>query len=155
MNYSTALIQLPLVHEAGKERVATPPDVHRVCADIANLAQESFHVLCLNTRNQLLNRHMITLGLVDTALVHSREVFRAAIQDGASAVILAHNHPSGDSTPSAEDLRITKQLIEAGRIVDIKVLDHVVIGRAIQPDGDQPGRLGFLSLRESGLVVFE
>jgi DNA repair protein RadC len=155
MNYQSALVQLPLVREAGKERVVTPTDVYRVCADIAHLAQESFHVLCVNARNQVLNRHMISLGLVDTALVHSREVFRAAIQDGSSAIILAHNHPSGDPTPSAEDLRITRQLIEVGKIVDIKVLDHVVIGRAVAPLGDTPGRTGYLSLRESGLVVFE
>jgi DNA repair protein RadC len=80
-----------------------------------------------------------------SGLVHPREVFRAAILDGAGAIILAHNHPSGDPTPSSEDIRITRQLVEAGKILDIEVLDHVVVGR-----GERP----FLSLRESGLVSF-
>ena len=153
--YNTALVQLPLVRESGKDRVATPADVHRVCADIADLAQESFHVLVLDAKNRLKTRHMVSLGLVDAALVHPREVFRCAIESGASALVLVHSHPSGDPTPSAEDLRITRQLIEAGKIVDIKVLDHVVIGRAVEPEGNEPGRAAFLSLRESGMVAFE
>lgn len=155
MNYSTALVQLPLVRETNGVRVRTPEDVYRVCRDIADLAQESFHVLTVNAKNTLINRHLISLGLVDSALVHPREVFRAAIgSDGASGVLLVHGHPSGDPTPSAEDLRITRQLVEAGRIVDIKVLDHIVIGRPIEARGDQPGRPGYMSLRESGLCVF-
>lgn len=148
MNYNTALVQLPLVREAKGDRLSTPEDVYRVCSDIAGLAQEAFHVLSLDAKNRLINRHLVTLGVADACLVHSREVFRAAIQDGASAVVLLHNHPSGDPTPSAEDLRITRQLIEAGKIVDINVLDHVIIGR--QAAERQP----FLSLRESGLCAF-
>jgi DNA repair protein RadC len=149
MNYSSALVQLPLVRDSPHQRVKTPEDVYRVCGDLANLAQEAFHVLTLDSRNGLINRHLVSLGLADAALVHPREVFRAAIgEDGASALLLAHNHPSGDPTPSAEDLRITRQLIESGRIVDIKVLDHVVIGRAC---GGSPA---FISMRESGLCAF-
>jgi DNA repair protein RadC len=155
MNYSTALVQLPLVCEAGVQRIASPADAYRVCADIASLAQESFHVLSLNSKNRLINWHLVTLGLADATAVHPREVFRAAIQDGASGVIVMHNHPSGDPNPSAEDLRVTRQLVEAGRIVDIRVLDHIVIGRPVAPVGDQPGQPGFLSLRESGLCTFE
>ncbi len=149
MNYNPALVQLPLVRESTGERVRTPEDVCRVCADIAGLAQESFHVLSLNAKNFMVNRHLISLGLVDASLVHPREVFRAAIgEDGASSVILAHNHPTGDPTPSAEDLRITRQLVEAGRIIDIKVLDHVVIGRPVN------GSPAFVSMREQGLCSF-
>lgn len=149
MNYNPALVQLPLVRESMGERVRTPADVYRVCSDIANLAQESFHVLSLDSKNRLINRHLVSLGLVDASLVHPREVYRAAIgQDGACALVLTHNHPSGDPTPSAEDLRITRQLIEAGRIIDIKVLDHVVIGRPVN------GSPAFVSMRESGLVTF-
>ena len=154
MNYQTALVQLPLVREVGKERVVSPADVHRVCADTADLAQETFLVICIDSKNRMLNRHMVSLGILDTALIHPREVFRAAILDGAAAVLLSHNHPSGDPTPSAEDVRITKQLVQAGQVVGIKVLDHVVIGRATVPAGDQPGRPGFISLRESGVVEF-
>jgi len=149
MHYNTALVQLPLVRESMGERVRTPEEVHRVCSDIGTLAQESFHVLSLDIRNRLINRHLISLGLADASLVHPREVFRAAVgQDGACALLLAHNHPSGDPTPSAEDLRITRQLVEAGRILDIKVLDHVIIGRS------RNGSPAFVSMREAGLVAF-
>ena len=155
MNYSLAMVQLPLVRESTGQLVTSPADVYRVCSDIANLAQESFHVLSVNAKNMLINRHLVTLGLADSAPVHPREVFRAAIgQDGASAIILAHNHPSGDPTPSAEDLKVTRQLVEAGNVLAIQVLDHVIIGRAIEPSGDQQGRPAYMSLRESGLCTF-
>jgi DNA repair protein RadC len=154
MNYQTALVQLPLVREAAGQKVSSPAEVHHVCGDIAALAQESFHVLTLNAKNRLINRHLVTLGLVDGTSVHPREVFRTAISDGASGIIVAHNHPSGDAAPSSEDLRITRQLVEAGRIVDIRVLDHVIVGRPVDAIGEQPARPGFLSLRESGLVAF-
>ena len=154
-SFQTALVQLPLVRETGKDRIATPEDAHRICGDTANLVQESFQVLTLDSKNRLLSRHLISLGILDTALVHPREVFCAAITDRAAAVVLVHNHPSGDPTPSAEDVRITKQLNDAGKIIGIKVLDHVVIGRATEAVGDQPGHPGYVSLRESGMVVFE
>ena len=155
MHYQTALVQLPLVREVGTERVVTPADLNRVCADIADLVQEAFLVISVDSKNRMLNRHMVSLGTVDTALVHPREVLRPAILDGAAAVLLVHNHPSGDPTPSAEDVRMTKQLVHAGQIVGIKVMDHVVIGRATAAIGDQPDRPGFLSLRQNGLVEFE
>ena len=72
MNYSTALVQLPLVREAAGQRVATPADVYRVCSDIGELAQESFHILSLDAKNKLINRHMVTLGLADASLVQFR-----------------------------------------------------------------------------------
>jgi len=149
MNYATALVQLPLVRETGrKELIRTPADMARLCADVRGLAQESFHVIMLNAKNRVVNRHMVSLGIADASLVHPREVFRQAIVDNATAIVLLHNHPSGDPTPSAEDVRITRQLIEVGKVVDIKVLDHVIMG---QESENQPG---FLSLRESGLCEF-
>src|SRR5664279_755721 len=155
MNYSSAFIKLPLVCEPGSQKIVSPADTWRVCCDIGNLAQESMHVLTLNGRNRLINRHLISLGLADASLTHPRETFRAAIMDGASGVVLVHNHPSGDVTPSAEDVRITKQLIESGKIVFIQIIDHVIIGREAPPVGDQPARPPFLSMRESGLCQFE
>ena len=149
MNYQTALVQLPLVREAGKERVVSPADVYRMCADTADLAQEAFLVISVDSKNNLLNRHMVGLGILDTCLVHPREIFRAAILDGAAAILLAHNHPSGDPTPSAEDLRITKQLVQAGQVIGIKVLDHIVLGR---PSAERAR--DFVSLRESRVVEF-
>ena len=148
MNYNPALVQLPLVRDTLGNKVRTPLDVHGVCRDLERCAQEAFHTLLLDSRNRLINRVMVTLGLADAALVHPREVFRTAIENTASAMVLVHNHPSGDPTPSAEDLRITRQLIDTGRIIDIKVIDHVIIGRA------SDGRPAFLSMRESGLCEF-
>ena len=148
MNYQCALVQLPLVRESAGQRIRTPQDVYRVCSDIATLAQEAFHVLSLDSKNLLIDRHLVSLGLVNATLIHPREVFRAAIQAGASAIVLAHNHPSGDVTPSAEDLRITRELVAAGKVVDIKVTDHIVIGRP------RNGNPAFLSMREDGLVTF-
>ncbi len=124
-------------------RLTNPLDATESLKDLRELAQETFCVLTLNTKNKLIRRHMISLGTVDSTLVHPREVFRPAITDGAASIIVAHNHPSGDPSPSAEDIRITRKLIEAGQHISISVLDHLIIG-----NGDP------LSLRESGLVSF-
>lgn len=142
-------LTLPTVRETSVERCRTPEDIHRVVADTAQLAQEAFTVLTLNRKYNIINRHLISLGVVDATLVHPREVFRTAIADGAAAIVVTHNHPSGDPTPSAEDLRITRQLVEAGKVLDIEVLDHVIVGRT-----NDTNYRGFLSLRESGLVSF-
>jgi DNA repair protein RadC len=148
MHYNSAIVQFPLVRECAGATLRTPADVYEVCKDLQDYAQEHFQVLSLNTKNRLLNRHLVSVGLCDASLVHPREVFRQVILESASCVILTHNHPSGDATPSAEDLRITRQLIEAGRIIDIKVMDHVIIGRPAAH------RDAWLSLRESGLCQF-
>jgi DNA repair protein RadC len=120
--------------------------VRRLLADTADLAQEAFTVVSLNRKNKVIDRHLVTLGLVDASLVHAREVFRPAVADGASSVVLSHCHPSGDPSPSAEDLSLTRRLVEAGKILDIRVVDHVIVGR---------GERDFFSLRESGMVSFE
>jgi DNA repair protein RadC len=142
----TMTIDAMQVREPTATLLRDPASAHAECADMAQLAQEAFAVLTLNTKNKLIARHLVSLGLVNSAPVHPREIFRHAISDGAEAVILAHNHPSGDPTPSAEDLRVTRQLIEAGKVIGIRVLDHVIIGR---------GDMSHLSLREKGLVTFD
>ncbi len=91
--------------------------------------QEEFHIVCLDTKNQVIDTHQITVGTLDASLVHPREVFRAAIRDAASSVLLVHNHPSGDPTPSREDIQVTDRLTEVGKLVGIDVLDHIVLGR--------------------------
>ena len=149
MNYQTALIQLPLLCEVAKRRIDSPDDTALVCADMSELAQESFHVLLLNARNGLLNRQLISMGAVNSTLVHAREVFRAACAQAAVSMILVHNHPSGDPTPSAEDLCLTRKLVEAGRVMGIRILDHVIIGRKSETCK------GYMSLRERGLCNFE
>lgn len=131
--------------------VSSPEAVYALLSDQAStLGREVFWVLLLNTKNSLKCAPIdVTAGILDASLVHPREVFREAVRSAAACMVLAHNHPSGDPTPSSEDLRITRQLVEAGRVVDIKVLDHVIIGR--------PGPMhksGFFSLRESGMVAF-
>lgn len=112
-------------------RIRGPSDVHDRCAPtMRDLLYEEFRVLLLNAQHAVLREHPVTRGTLDASLVHPREVFRAAIAESAAAVILVHNHPSGDPTPSAEDREVTRQLVEAGRILGIPVLDHVVVGDA-------------------------
>ena len=131
------------VKEPTATECRTAEDVAQALHPYANLAQEAFYVLTLNVRNHIIDSHLVTLGVADACLVHPREVFRPAISDGAASVIVAHNHPSGDPSPSSNDLRITKQLIDAGEIIGIEVMDHVILGRGQH-----------LSLRESGLCQF-
>ncbi len=90
--------------------------------------QENFYILILNNQNNIIKDELISKGVLDAAILHPREVFKPAIRNSASKIILIHNHPSGNPEPSKEDLEITKQLIEAGKLIDIKILDHVIIG---------------------------
>ena len=94
------------------------------------LSVESFQALLLNTRKRLIRVEDISLGTLDTILVHPREVFRTAIVANAAAVVLLHNHPSGDPTPSEADIKVTRDLIRAGQLLKIEVVDHVIIGSA-------------------------
>jgi DNA repair protein RadC len=114
----------------------------------SGLDVEKFWVLCLNRRNRLRKRVEITSGTATAALAHPREVFRSAIREAAAAVVCAHNHPSGDPSPSAADIQLTRQLREAAAAVDIPLLDHVIIGRR----GADPLGRGYYSFREAGLL---
>lgn len=112
-----------------RERIAGPRDVYERCAPtLRDLRQEEFRVLLLNTQHAVIREVVVTRGILDASIVHPREAFRTAIIESAAAVILVHNHPSGDPLPSGEDREVTRQLIEAGRVVGIPVLDHVVVG---------------------------
>ena len=95
---------------------------------VADGLREEFHVVTLDTKNHVIDTHLVSVGTLDASLVHPREVFRPAIKDAASSVILVHNHPSGDPTPSREDFAVTKRLEEAGQNLGIDVLDHIVLG---------------------------
>ena len=106
---------------------------------------ECLVVLLLNVRRRVKGHHLVTIGTLDTLLVSPREVFRTAIVASAAAVILAHNHPSGDPTPSEADIKVTRDLIRAGQLLKIEVLDHVIMG---QPTPEKPQ--GYVSLRECG-----
>lgn len=100
---------------------------HRFARLAADGVQEEFHIVTLDTRHHILNTHRITVGTLDASLVHPREVFRPAIRDAAAAVLLVHNHPSGDPSPSPEDHAVTRRLESAGRTLGIDVLDHIVV----------------------------
>lgn len=111
------------------KKITCAEDVFNYFKDkLSEEKQECFYILLLSTKNYIISEHLITKGVLDSAILHPREVFKPAIKNSASKVILIHNHPSGDPQPSQEDLEITKKLIEAGKLIDIKVLDHVIIG---------------------------
>jgi DNA repair protein RadC len=114
--------------------------------EFRSLLVETFHVLLLNTRRRLISIEKISHGTLDTILIHPREVFKAAIAANAAAVIVAHNHPSGDPTPSDADIRATRDLIRAGQVLKIDVMDHVILGARSDTRPKD-----FVSLRELGI----
>jgi len=123
-------------------RIAGPVDVHRFYApQLRDLSVEEFHVLALGSQSQVLADLCITRGILNSSLVHPREVFRAAIAEAAAGIIVVHNHPSGDPTPSADDRAVTRQLVDAGRLLDVPVYDHVIVG------GER-----YVSFAEAGLL---
>ncbi|MFC6331580.1 DNA repair protein RadC [Paenibacillus septentrionalis] len=107
--------------------------------ELRYLKKEHFVCLFLNTKNHIIGKETLSMGTLNASLVHPREVFRAAIKVSSASIICMHNHPSGDPSPSSEDIQITKRLAEAGSLLGIEVLDHIVIG---------DGR--FVSLKEQG-----
>ena len=116
---------------------------------LAAESQEMFFCVHLTIKNMMIGApNLITKGLLNSAPVGMRETFRGAIVDNAAAIIIAHNHPSGDPTPSTEDIQITNRIVKVGKIIGIDVLDHLIIG---QPSTTSPG---WLSIRERGLVDF-
>lgn len=122
--------------------VRSPRDVYAVFAPrLEDLPVEEFHVAVLDAQHRLERDVTVTRGILNSSLVHPREVFREAIAERAAAIILVHNHPSGDPTPSADDRLVTEQLVAAGRLLDIPVHDHVIVGR---------GR--YTSFAEAGLL---
>jgi DNA repair protein RadC len=131
--------------------VRTPEDAAGLMRPLVqSREEEAFWALLLDTKYRLRRPPVeVSKGILDASLIHPREVFKEAVRACSAAVVLVHNHPSGDPTPSAEDIRITRQLVEAGRIMAIEVLDHVILGQPMQGRNHD-----FLSLREEGLVAF-
>jgi DNA repair protein RadC len=113
--------------------------------DNRNYEVESFQVVLLNTRRRMISIERISQGTLDTILVHPREVFRHAISANAAAIVLVHNHPSGDPSPSEADIKVTRDLIRAGQLLKIEVLDHVILGRVTAERSKD-----YASLRELG-----
>ena len=133
----TLMAAFALARRMEQERLADSPVLDNP-ATVVNFMREtnrlknveSFQALLLNTRKKLIRAEEISHGLLDTILVHPRDVFRAAIAANAAAVVLIHNHPSGDPTPSEADIKVTRDLIRAGQLLKIEVVDHVIIGHA-------------------------
>lgn len=135
-----------------RPRIASPEEAAAVLRERArSLDREVFWVLLLDTKSRLICPPCeVSKGTLNSSLIHPREIFKPAVQYSAAHIILAHNHPSGDPSPSANDIRVTKKLIEAGSAMEIKVLDHLIIGRRAARNSTD-----FFSLREAGLAVFQ
>jgi len=141
-SYRTQLvIELPMVREASGPSIGQARMVAELCKDMENFPQECFVVWSLDQKNKVIDKHMIAIGSLTGCLVHPREVYRPALLDGAAAVFFIHNHPSGDPKPSADDIDLTARLVNGARLLGLRVLDHVVVGR---------GR--FFSFVEEGLI---
>ena len=148
----TLVAAFTLAHKMAKELQEDSPSldnpeavVQLLHAKNLVLDRETLQVLLLNTRRKLIRVEEVADGTVDTLLVHAREVFRRAISANASSIVLAHNHPSGDPAPSEADIKVTRDLIRAGQLLKIEVVDHVILGRASH---ERPK--GYASLRELG-----
>ena len=127
--------------EEPRIKVQTPADILPLVSDLSARRQEHFLCITLNGAHEVITIRTITVGLLNHSLVHPREVFADAITDRAAAVICVHNHPSGTLEPSSQDLAITRQLSQAGDILGIRLLDHIIVARS-----------GFVSLKERGLL---
>ena len=124
--------------------IGSPEDAYKAITTITNVqeeAQEVFGILILNTKNKIVAVHEISRGTLNASMVHPREVFKPAVLHNAAAIICFHNHPSGDPKPSRDDIEITKRLVEAGNIMGIEILDHIIVGDD-----------GYISLKERGVM---
>jgi DNA repair protein RadC len=113
-----------------RTKIQSAEDVYHYFADrLAEKKKEYFYALCLDTKNRIISETLVSVGILDASLIHPREVFNPAVKASCHAVILVHNHPSGEAEPSNEDKEVTKLLMEAGRVLGIEVLDHIIIGK--------------------------
>lgn len=130
-----------LLKDKKAEIYLKPKDIWEELKDLRDHKKEHFVIFFLNSRNQEIKREIISVGSLNANLVHPREVFEPAVRNLAAQIILAHNHPSGDPEPSEDDLEITKRLVEAGKILGIEIVDHIIITKT-----------GFISFKEKNLI---
>ena len=140
------IVSIKMVKESSflyqTRKILSPSDAYEMIKDqLQDLDREQFIIACLNTKNEPTNISVIAMGTLNKAIVHPREVFKTAILSNAASIMAFHNHPSGDTTPSQQDLQLTTRLYEAGELLGIKLLDHLIIG-----DGS------FTSLKEKGYL---
>ncbi|MFA7151504.1 MAG: DNA repair protein RadC [Candidatus Paceibacterota bacterium] len=124
-----------------KPEILSAEDIWNLCVDIRNLKKEHFVAFYLDTQSRLIERQIISIGTLNASLVHPREVFEPAVVLHAASIIVAHNHPSGDIKPSDDDLAITRRLIEAGKVLGIELVDHIIFSTS-----------GFLSLKDKSCL---
>jgi DNA repair protein RadC len=141
--YSVRLVQDSL-HRYDGRRLHGASAVRDFLQDIGlqDKAAEEFHILYLNTKNQVIGMEMVSKGTLNASLVHPREVFKGALLANANALILAHNHPSGNVEPSSADKQVTETLVKAGKLMDVKIIDHLIIGATG----------GFFSFSEASMI---
>ena len=146
LKYKIPQIKLAILREPSSEplpAIRTPSDLEQYLEPMKHLSEEHFIALHLNARNQIAGFHVVSHGTVSASLVHPREVFKAAILNNAYCVVVAHNHPAGSTDPSPDDLNTTRQLIAAGKLLGIEILDHLIVSFR-----------GVASIRESYPGVF-
>jgi DNA repair protein RadC len=141
--YELRIVKVKGVYESEPDfgKVSMPVHILPYLDTIKNAEQEHFVAISLDGAGNVITSRVITIGLLNHSLVHPRETFRGAIIDNAASIIIAHNHPSGSLEPSSQDISITTQLKEAGQIIGIQVIDHIIVSKN-----------GFLSFRERGLI---
>ncbi len=135
-------LKLIQVGEAQGDAISLPDQIWKSMAEESKADRECFWVLHLNTKNMVIEKELISIGTLDSATVHPREVFKSAIVNSSSSIVTVHNHPSGDPAPSRDDLELWKRLVEIGKLVGIPVIDNIIIGMD-----------GFYSQKGAGLLV--
>jgi len=134
--------RLEIFVEEPKRKVCSPKDVYTLMyPKMREQKKEKFITLCLDTKNQILKEEVVSIGSLNASIVHPREVFKSALLESSASVIMVHNHPSGDPSPSREDIMVTEKMVEGGKLLGIDVLDHIIIGE---------GR--YVSLKDEGFV---
>ena len=130
LKYKIPQIKLAIIREPASQpmpAICTPDDLEQYLEPMKHLSEEHFVALHLNAKNQISGYHVVSHGTVSASLVHPREVFKAALLSNAYCIVVAHNHPAGSTEPSREDLETTKQLVAAGRLLGVLILDHLIV----------------------------
>lgn len=122
-------------------KITAPSDVNNLCKDMISMEQEVLRLFCLNTKNQVIYKSDVYKGGLNSSIVHPREIYKEALKRSSASIVIAHNHPSGDTSPSREDIDITKRLKQAGEIIGITLIDHIIIGSN-----------GYVSLKEKEII---
>jgi DNA repair protein RadC len=143
---SLRLAAVALREERSQLVIDTPLAVAQLCAEMRFLSQESLRMILLNTKRQLIKIASVSQGTLNEALAHPREIFKPVIAFSAFAFIMVHNHPSGDPSPSEADLRLTRRIIEASKVLQLQLIDHLIIG------SPAPGRSSYFSFKEGDVI---